>query len=90
MIRLTTRGPVVVRDDEWITRQREFARRHCVVFRGFVDASILERVPRMLETSRFFTSGHTGKNKASAREVLMYDTTAVPTKSEQSTITYCF
>ena len=28
----------------------------------------------MLETSRFFTSGHTGKNKASAREVLMYDT----------------
>ena len=70
MIRLTTRGPVVVRDDEWITQQREFARRHCVVFRDFVDASILERVPRMLETSRFFAFRH----KASAREVLMYDT----------------
>ena len=76
MIRLTTRGPVVVRDDEWITQQREFARRHCVVFRGFVDASILERVPRMLETSRFFTSEHIGKNNKviSASEVLMYDT----------------
>ena len=76
MIRLTTRGPVVVRDDEWITQQRELARRHCVVFRDFVDASILERVPRMLETSRFFTSELLlqGKNKAAAREVLMYDT----------------
>ena len=76
MIRLTTRGPVVVRDDEWITQQRELARRHCVVFRSFVDASILERVPRMLETSRFFTSELLlqGKNKAAAREVLMYDT----------------
>ena len=74
MIRLTTRGPVVVRDDEWITQQREFARRHCVVFRSFVDASILERVPRMLETSRFFTSEQIGKNKASASEVLMHDT----------------
>ena len=76
MIRLTIRGPVVVRDDEWITQQRELARRHCVVFRDFVDASILERVPRMLETSRFFTSELLlqGKNKAAAREVLMYDT----------------
>ena len=58
MIRLTTRGPVIVKDDEWVAQQRQFAERHCVVFEDFVDGSILERVPRMLETSRYFTFDH--------------------------------
>ena len=71
MIRLTARGPVVVRDDEWTAQQREFARRHCVVFRSFVDESILERVPRMLETSRYFTREHVDKKGVFARDLAM-------------------
>ena len=76
MIRLTARGPVVVRDDEWTAQQREYARRHCVVFRSFVDESILERVPRMLETSRYFTHKHLWREgEVLAREELcMYAT----------------
>ena len=77
MIRLTARGPVVVRDDEWTAQQREFSRRHCVVFRGFVDESILERVPRMLETSRYFTHNHIGNHTGGVlvrRELDMYAT----------------
>ena len=71
MIRLTARGPAVVRDDEWATQQREFARRHCIVFRGFVDGSILERVPRMLETSRYVTREDANKRGVFARELAM-------------------
>lgn len=79
MIRLTACGPVVVRDDEWTAQQQEFARRHCVVFRGFVDESILERVPRMLETSRFYTNNQVLKDRESTEqgvlsELLMYKT----------------
>ena len=76
MIRLTARGPVVVRDDEWIAQQREFTRSHCVVFRDFVDEAILERVPRMLETSRYFTHKHLWREgEVLAREELcMYAT----------------
>ena len=76
MIRLTARGPVVVRDDEWTAQQREFTRHHCVVFRGFVDESILEHVPRMLETSRYFTHKHLWREgEVLAREELvMYAT----------------
>ena len=71
MIRLTARGSAIVRDDEWAAQQREFARRHCVVFRGFVDESILERVPRMLETSRYFTREDVNKKGVFARELVM-------------------
>ena len=75
MIRLTARGPAVVRDDEWAAQQREFARRHCVVFRGFVDESILERVPRMLETSRYFAKEYVDeKVGVFARELTMHAT----------------
>ena len=75
MIRLTARGPVVVRDDEWTAQQREFARRHCVVFRSFVDESILEHVPRMLETSRYFAREHVDeKVGVFARELTMHAT----------------
>lgn len=71
MLRLTARGPLVVKDDEWIAQQSEFARRHCVVFENFVDASILERVPRWCETSRYFTREDVGKHGVFARELTM-------------------
>ena len=71
MIRLTARGPVVVRDDEWTAQQREFTRRHGVVFRGFVDESILEHVPRMLETSRYITREDVDKKGVFARDLTM-------------------
>ena len=55
MIQLTLGGPRIVEDDEWVAQQREFAQRHCVVFKDFVEESILSRVPRMLEAGEFFT-----------------------------------
>lgn len=73
MLRLTARGPAVVLDDEWIAQQSEFARRHCVVFENFVDAPILERVPRWCETSRYFTREDVEKNRVFARELTMLD-----------------
>ena len=53
MIQLTVGGPRIVKDDGWVAQQREFAHRHCVVFKDFIEESILNRVPRMLETSRY-------------------------------------
>ena len=63
MIQLAPSGPVIVKDDEWIVQQREFARRHCVVFTSFVDPAILRRVPRMLETSRWFIHEHVNERQ---------------------------
>ena len=71
MLRCTVRGPAVVKDDEWIAQQEEFVRCHCVVFKGFVDESILDRVPRWCETSRYFTREDVGKNGVFARELTM-------------------
>ena len=72
MIQLTASGPRVVRDGEWMTQQREFADRHCVVFEDFVEESILNRVPRMLETSRYEAHEHVDEDGvAFAREFRM-------------------
>ena len=70
MIRLTTGGPRIVKDDGWAALRQEFAQRHCVVLEGFVAEGVLERVPRMLEAGRFHTFEHTSKKgKVIAREV---------------------
>ena len=75
MIQLTARGLRIVEDAGWAAQQREFAQRHCVVLEGFVDGDILERVPRMLETGRFYTFEHVGKKgEVFARELRMRDT----------------
>ena len=72
MIQLTAGGPRVVRDGEWMARQREFTDRHCVVFKDFVEESILNRVPRMLETSRYHVREHVDEDGvAFARELTM-------------------
>ena len=73
MLQLAVSGPVVVKDDEWGVQQQELARRHCIVFKNFVDASILARVPRWCETSRWFTDEHVYENTTEviARELRM-------------------
>ena len=72
MIRLTTSGPRIVKDDGWAALQQEFAQRHCVVLEDFVDEGVLERVPRMLEAGRFYTREHIStKGKLLARELCM-------------------
>ena len=73
MLQLTVSGPVIVKDDEWGVQQQEFARRHCVVYKNFVDASILARVPRWCETSRWLVSEHFYRNTTEvfARELCM-------------------
>ena len=73
MIQLTARGPAIAKDDEWTALQSEFARRHYVVFKNFVDPFILARVPRWLETSRWFTREDVGKNGVWGRELTMQD-----------------
>lgn len=74
MIQLyTTRGPAIVKDDEYTAMQSEFARRHCVVFKNFVEESILARVPRWCETGRWFTREDVGKNGVWSRELTMQD-----------------
>lgn len=72
MIRLTARGLAVVKDDEWIAQQSAFARRHCVVLKNFVDASILERVPRWCRRAGYFTREDVEENRVFARELTMY------------------
>ena len=72
MIQLRTGGPRIVKDDGWAAQQREFAHRHCVVFKGFVDDGILGRVPRMLEAGQFYTREDTDKKgEVFARELTM-------------------
>ena len=72
MIQLTAGGPRVVRDGEWMAQQREFADRHCVVFKDFVEESILNRVPRMLETGRYEVQEHVDEDGiVFARELRM-------------------
>ena len=53
MIQLTARGPRIVKDDALAAQQREFAHRHCVLFKDFVEESFLSRIHRLLETSRY-------------------------------------
>ena len=65
MIQLTAGGPLVIKDDGWAARRREFAQRHCVVLEGFVGEDILLRVPRMLEAGRF----HSNENVDETGEV---------------------
>lgn len=82
MIQLALSGPVIVKDDEWIVQQREFARRHCVVFKSFVATAILHRVPRMLETSRWIINEHVDErwkknNGVFARELSVPDSEPV-------------
>ena len=55
MIQLTAGGPRIVKDAGWVAQQREFAQRYCVVFKDFVEESILSRIPRMLEAGEYFT-----------------------------------
>ena len=64
MIQLTAGGPRIVKDAGWVAQQREFAHRHCVVFKDFVEESILRRVPRMLETSRYHVREHVDEDGA--------------------------
>ena len=79
MIQLTARGLRIVEDAGWVAQQREFAQRHCVVLEGFVDGDILERVPRMLETSRFHPrEDTTKKGEVFARELCMRNTERLP------------
>ena len=67
-----TGGPRIVKDGEWAAQQREFAQRHCVVFRGFVDDGILGHVPRMLEAGQFCTREDVNKKgEVFARELAM-------------------
>ena len=54
MIQLTARGPRIVKDEALAAQQREFARRHCVLFKDFVEESVLSRIHRLLETSRYY------------------------------------
>lgn len=64
MIQLTARGPRIVKDDVWAAQQREFARRHCVLFKDFVEESVLSRIHRLLETSRYYEHHyHVGLNQ---------------------------
>ena len=53
MIQLTTRGPRIVKDDEWAAQQQEFAQRHCVVLKDFVDESLASKLVRMAETGQY-------------------------------------
>ena len=79
MIQLTAGGPRIVKDAGWVAQQREFAQRHCVVFKDFVEESILNRVPRMLEAGRFYTFEHVcKKGEVFARELCMRDTERLP------------
>lgn len=79
MIQLTTSGPRIVKGGEWIAQQREFAQRHCVVFKGFVEASILNRIPSMLEAGRFFAAEHTTrKGKVFSKEFTMPESDLLP------------
>lgn len=77
MIQLTARGPRIVKDDALAVQQQEFARRHCVLFKDFVEESILNRIHRMLETSRYYDhhyyvgQGHEGE--VFANELTMVD-----------------
>ena len=72
MIQLTIGGPRIVKDAGWVAQQREFAHHHCVVFKDFVEESILRRVPRMLEAGEFFTREDVdGKGEVFARELKM-------------------
>ena len=74
MIQLTAGGPRIVKDAGWVAQQREFAHRHCVVFKDFVEESILRRVPRMLETSRYHVHEHVDEDGAVFdRELKMQD-----------------
>ena len=79
MIRITSSGPRIVKDDGWVAQQREFAQRHCVVLEGFVDEGILGRVPRMLEAGEFYTREDvTRKGEVFARELKMRKTELLP------------
>ena len=71
MIQLTLGGPRIVEDDEWVAQQREFAQRHCVVFKDFVDEGILGRVPRMLETGWFHCEHAADTGEVFSRELQM-------------------
>ncbi len=72
MIQLSTDGPRIVKDGGWAAQRREFAQRHCVVFKGFVDEGVLGRVPRMLEAGQFHTREHADKKgRVFSRELEM-------------------
>ena len=53
MIQLTTSGLRIVKDDEWAAQQRNFAERHCVVLKNFVDDSLAPRLVRLAETGQY-------------------------------------
>ena len=79
MIQLTASGPRIVKDGEWIAQQRDFAQRHCAVLKGFVEASILNRIPSMLEACKFFAAEHTtGESKVFSKEFTMQNTDLLP------------
>ena len=73
MIQLAAGGPSVVKDDEWMAQQHEFAHRHCVVFKGFVDESMLNRISRMLETSQYYGREDVREGGVWSRELTMRD-----------------
>ena len=71
MIQLTAGGPRVVKDDEWMALQQEFAHHHCVVFKDFIEASILNRISRMLKTSQYYDRADVRSGTVYARELTM-------------------
>ncbi len=73
MIQLAAGGPAVVKDNEWMAQRHEFAHRHCVVFKGFVDQPMLKRIPRMLETSQYYGREDVREGGVFAREITMRD-----------------
>lgn len=70
-IQLTASGPRVAKDDAWLQKKAEFARRHCVVFENFVAPSFLERVPRWLETGQYERFDHARGSATGSRELVM-------------------
>lgn len=80
MIQITLGGPRIVKDDGYVAQQSEFAQRHCIVLKDFVDKSILRHVPRMLNNGEFYTREESFKHsgKVWARELKMRDHELLP------------
>lgn len=71
MIQLATGGPRIVKDREWVAQQREFAERHCVVLKGFVEESLLRRLARLAEVGEYYERENGPPGVVLARELTM-------------------
>lgn len=70
-IQLAASGPRITKDAAWFAKKEQFARRHCVVFEGFVAPSLVARVPQWLETSRYVPLEHAYGGVTGTRELIM-------------------